>query len=229
LTHRLYRLILLAALLLVAVLPVHAGFVPGVIVSLTCDSTGHVVVTWLTNSNFNYNLQATESSVGYPIPDVMAGSTTTVWTNGTFHVQLRAGIVPAVEDTGVITCFAGLTAAAAAEQVANAAPPPPPRWEGFGYDLDYDGRVNATMADRYAVYCHLDELQVWDSATNSKIGFFSYSDILTLANPGLSRIGDEIWLGRSNNTLIVVGPGEFTKDEINMDKCVTDHYQGIHD
>jgi hypothetical protein len=140
--------------------------------------------------------------IGFPTPGNFAFNNA----NGTYVITITAtnpnlGVV----FTGSITC---------------PTPPWPFVWEGFPVSPIYDGRIDATQADRFALYCQIGELQVWDSVTSQKIvaiptadvGDLEDGDSLTDSDPFLftvTRVGD---------TLTVEGPG-FMKDEIPLARC----------
>lgn len=106
------------------------------------------------------------------------------------------------------------------------APPPPAVWGGDPNSTahNYDGRIGASQADRYAVYCDNGEFQVWDGVNGVKVGSMSYEAIAELPNPASVAIGDNVFIGHSNNELAAVIPGQFEKFGIALDSCIGGGY-----
>jgi hypothetical protein len=156
--------------------------------------------------------------------------------NGTFNITVPRTSAGTVDITGydfnppgvgyTITCTGLPPVPGTSVEEPRAAPPPIELWEGAPNSVagNYDGRINATRADRYAVYCKAGELQVWDGVVGQKVGRMSYTQLAQLANPVSVAIGTNVFLGRSNNELAVVIPGVFEKFGIPLDKCINGDY-----
>jgi hypothetical protein len=140
--------------------------------------------------------------IGFPTP----GSFLFSGANGTYVITVTAnnpalGIV----FTGSIQCPGA---------------PRPFVWEGFSESPIYDGRIDATQADRFALYCQISELQIWDSLTGQKIVAIPATDIAALEDGESLTDSDPFAFSvvRIGETLTVEGPG-FVKDEVPLSRC----------
>jgi hypothetical protein len=141
---------------------------------------------------------------------------------GTKPDGFQMGLMPAAAATeDPVPPTTGTTLASSGASAPN--PPaivaPQNTWDGSPSSPNYDGRIGATMADRYAVYCKDGELQVWDGAENNKVAGIAFSRVAAMLSGSMLRIGEGVHLGRGENILVVVGPGEFVKDGLDVGAC----------